>query len=445
MIELEVFLAGRLVGQLSYDSTGNQFGFQYTPGWAEAADAFALVPSLPLKPDPGQTIEAHSRAVRVFFENLLPEGQALEDAASTYGVSKQNVAGLLAVLGQETAGALRILPKGAESAELSEAPLRPLPWAEVSERIRGRAARSFTVWDRRVRLSIAGYQDKLAVYQAAPGEWHLANAPYLASTHILKPEPVNPGLAGMTSNEFVCMRLARAAGLAVAAVQLFHVPEPVLLIERFDRTIRKDSVRRLPAIDGCQALGLPVLSKYERPFGDSRDLAGIRTGASLPLLFGILASVARPAVEKLTLLRWVIFQVLIGNTDAHAKNLMFLQGPGGLTLAPAYDLVAGVLYPGGKREDSYAMAIGDAFKPGELSAFEWANFCRGAGLPPALVRRELVKLATKIVEVLPSVEAAALAEGADAGVIARIREQVRSESGRQLEMAEGIVALARLA
>jgi serine/threonine protein kinase HipA of HipAB toxin-antitoxin module len=46
----------------------------------------------------------------------------------------------------------------------------------------------------------------------------------------------------------------------------------------------------------------------------------------------------QPAVDRLVLLRWAIFQVLIGNADAHCKNLSFFVHPSGVRLAPAYDI-----------------------------------------------------------------------------------------------------------
>ena len=55
----------------------------------------------------------------------------------------------------------------------------------------------------------------------------------------------------------------------------------------------------------------------------------------------------------------MIFQVLIGNTDAHAKNLTFFNGVSGLSLAPAYDLFCGLVYAELPVEDTFAMAIGD--------------------------------------------------------------------------------------
>lgn len=428
--------AGRSrVGWLICDSLANQFEFIYDDEWVASPEGFPLSPSLPLV-SVDQTREAHSLAVKIFFENLLPEGKALEDAAMMCRISKNNVAGLLAVLGKETAGALRIVPDTADVSPADAAPaLRHLPRGELSLRIQERMAIPFAVWDQRVRFSIAGHQDKLAVYQDGHGEWFLADAAHLSSTHILKPEPTNPLLAGLTSNEFICMRLAKAVGLAVAPVELLHIPDSVLLITRFDRVQSDGEVIRLPAIDGCQALGLPAIAKYERPFGYRGDVQDIRAGASLGRLFQLLNRTARPAAEKISLLRWVIFQVLIGNLDAHAKNLTFLCSAGGLSLAPAYDLVSSALYADAQVQDSYAMAIGNAFRPSELSANEWATFCHTTGLKLGLVKRELITLAKKTKDALPRVLAGACSEGARDDVAAKIESFVLDESARQLEMA----------
>lgn len=130
-----------------------------------------------------------------------------------------------------------------------------------------------------------------------------------------------------------------------------------------------------------QALGLSSALKYERPYGDTRDVREVRDGASLPMLFELLERSPRPVAERLALLRWTIFQVLIGNTDAHAKNLSFHVGHEGLSLAPAYDLVWAIAFDGDTVLDNYAMAIGDAFHAAELSPFEWANFAHACGLP----------------------------------------------------------------
>ena len=441
-MRLNVFIEDALVGVLQHDAATNQFAFDYAPAWADSAIAFPLAPKLPLEPDVALSAEHHSRTVRSFFENLLPEGQALDDVAAAYTISKANTIGLIAIMGQETAGALRIGRSDAPSAPHQEE-MRLVTPAELSARIIERPQLPFTIWDQKVRLSIAGYQDKIAVYQDEADQWFLVAGSRYASTHILKPEPQNPHLAGLTTNEFFCMRLAKAIGLPVADVRLHHVPQPLLSVKRFDRHAGPAGVRRIPAIDGCQALGLATLAKYERPYGSTRDVKDIRTGASLPALFRTLKHSAQPVVERLQLLRWVIFQVLIGNTDAHAKNLTFFNHLGGLRIAPAYDMVSGLIYAESPIEDTFAMAIGDAFTVGELTTYEWVNMAELCELPPALVQKELTVLSNRALAELEDTCQNTLAEGAVPSVVAQVAAIVQKEAARQLGIAAGITALAK--
>ncbi len=430
----EVWLDRDLAGWLSYEQGSNRFAFAYAPAWLTRPGAYPLGPTLPLVPAPA-TPDEHSARVRQFFENLLPEGQALDDAAQTYRVSKSNLTGLLIALGRETAGAVRLVLPGA--VEQDQDRRRLLTHKELSERIHARPQTPFTVWDGKVRLSMAGFQDKLAVLEDA-GEWYLAEGPDLASTHILKPEPVNPVLAGLTSNEFFCMRLAAACDLDTARVQLHHIPDAVLSVTRFDRYRQGAAVRRRHVFDGCQLLGLPSGYKYERPYGDNPDVRAVRDGASLPRLFKAIDASPQPVKARLQLLRWLVFQVLLGNADAHAKNLSFHMTAAGLVQAPAYDLVCSAPYREGNVNQAYAMAIGDAFSTQELTPYEWAQFCVATGVSPSLARKELERGVKVIRARLPGVAAAVQQEGAVPEVVQRITEVVEAECARQLALAPHI-------
>lgn len=432
-MELEVHLGADRLGVFSHDPSTDRYAFTYAPAWLARADRFALCAALPLLPDTMLPADEHSRRVRQFFENLLPEGEALDHAAAISKVSKSSIAGLLAALGRETAGALCIgQPNVPGSAPGSQR--RLLTPAELSERIRARPFQPFSIWDARVRLSIAGYQDKVAVYRDDSG-WYLVEGPALASTHILKPEPTREVVAGLTSNEFFCLRLAKAAGVDAALVELVFVPEPVLQIARFDRRFTASGIERVHTIDGCQALGLPVSAKYERPYGSGRDVAHIRGGASYPRLFAMLQDTVRPLQEKRALLRWAIFQILVGNADAHAKNLTFFSTASGLSLAPAYDITSLYALPSQQLDRTYAMAIGDAFDASELSASEWSGFAADCGLPPAFVRRELVAMAKVVSDAAPRVAADTIAARADPTVVRLIADGVQAECDRQIGMA----------
>ncbi len=435
-MHLDVFINAIKLGCLSHDTQSDRYGFIYTKEWLDRADRFPLSAHIPLDSKPSHNPDVSSTNVRQFFENLLPEGSTLDIAAATAKVSKFSVVGLLAVLGRETAGALRILPEGfVEPANRSNR--RPLTRDELSTRIRARPFEAFSIWDGRLRLSIAGFQDKVAVYSEGE-QWFLVDGEQLASTHILKPEPVSAILQSLTSSEFFSMRLAAAVGIRAAAVELLQVPERVLKVSRFDRKAAPFGVERIHVIDGAQALGVSAAAKYERPYGSGRDVKDIRDGASLPRLFDLLQESAKPLLERRALLRWAIFQVLIANADAHAKNLSFYASSEGLSLAPAYDLVSVHAFESTALDRNYAMAIGDAFSAEELSPYEWARFAERCKLPKALVARELELLSDRVRGSLEALGVAVIAEGAEPAVVGRLMAGITRECDRQKNLAPSI-------
>ncbi len=438
-MDLDVFINAIKLGRLSHDSQSNRYSFIYTKEWLDRADRFPLSAHIPLDSAVPATAEVSSTNVRQFFENLLPEGPALDAAATTAKISKFSVAGLLAVLGRETAGALRILPDGFKEPE-TRPNRRLLSREELSIRIRARPFDPFSIWDGKLRLSIAGFQDKVAVY--SEGElWFLVDGEQLASTHILKPEPVSSVLHGLVSSEFFSMRLATAVGIRTADVELLQVPERVLEVRRFDRKTEPFGVQRIHVIDGAQALGVSAGAKYERPYGSGRDVKDIRDGASLPRLFDLLQESAKPVLERWALLRWAIFQVLIANADAHAKNLSFYSNSEGLSLAPAYDLVSTHAFESDALDRTYAMAIGDAFSAEELSAYEWALFAERCKLPQTFVARELSTLSDRVRASLETVGVATIAEGADPSVVDRVTSGIARECDRQKNLASAIAGV----
>ncbi len=440
MVSLDIWAGANLMGVLEHDPRANRFSFVYADGWRQAEDRFSLSPQLPLQGPDGETAEQHSAQVRQFFENLLPEGEALDHAAQAAGTTRSNLVGLLMALGKETAGALRVTlsgDKAASSAVAGPDHLREITPDQLSRRIREREDIPFSVWDGKVRLSIAGYQDKIAVYERE-GRWFLVDGARLASTEIVKPAPMRKQLASLPANEHMSMQLALRVGLDVADTRLVHVPEPVLLVRRFDRMETANEVRRLHVVDGCQALGLAVSMKYERAYGDGAEVAHLRDGVSLPRLFSLLDQSPLPAVDRMGLLRWAIFQVLIGNTDAHGKNVSFYCDERGLRLAPAYDLVCMEALDAGFA-NTYAMAIGDAFSEDELTPYEWAHFAYACKLPFRLVARELDGLTGKVMAVMDELVAAMLPQSVPAAVAQRFKEVVLATCARQRQHVGQIV------
>ncbi|MFA5240861.1 MAG: HipA domain-containing protein [Sulfuricella sp.] len=389
---LYVFDANRSVGIIGYDSREESFSFAYEPQWCAAKDAYPLSPSIPLTgPEPS------SGTVRRFLENLLPEGKALEIVSTTHQISKNNIFGLVRQLGAETSGALSFLPEGVLP-ESRSTRLREIQPDELRQRIEARAQVPFAVWDGRVRMSLAGCQDKLAVY-VHENRFYLVEGA-LASTHILKPEPLDSRLHGLVANEHFCMRLASRLGLKTAEVSIVRVPHAVLVVRRFDREVNNDAVKRIHLVDACQALDLPVSYKYERIFGSGKDVRHVRDGVSFESLFSkIVDYTTQKALTRQALVRWAIFQYLIGNADAHGKNVSFFCGSSGLAIAPFYDLVSVVQYP--ELDHELAMGYGDEFRLEDITPFAWADFAKRVGLQRSFLAREMTRMADSALKAVP--------------------------------------------
>jgi serine/threonine-protein kinase HipA len=412
---LTIDLDRRHLGKIILEDKSEQYGLEYAPSWLDGG-GFSVSPHL----KPG---ECTSESVKRFLANLLPEGRWLEELSVSSHISRSNVFGLIAAIGAETAGALSFR-MGDESQDGLLTSFRPVTSEELAERISQRQNVSIAIWDGKPRLSVAGVQDKLPLLIRTDGVMGFGEGE-LASTHILKFG--TDRALHLVVNEFVCMQLARAIKLPVAEVALARFSEPVLVVRRFDRQLTNDSVIRKHLIDGCQMLDLPPTYKYERPFGKGGDAAVIRSGANLPDLFASCRLCRVPAAAMRDMLNWVLFQLLIGNSDAHGKNISFFVGPAGIDMAPAYDLLNLDMYATQYDRD-FSMAIGDAFAPEDISPWELAEMCERCNLQKRLVANTLTALSGKLFKAMDTVDLSSLLPGEEtdfAGeVIAAIRKNV---------------------
>ncbi len=377
--QLSVWLLGAQVGTLT--QVDGRLQFTYLP-----TAAVPLSQSLPLRVE-----SFDDRASRPFFAGLLPEGGKRRQIAKTLQVSAQNDFALLDSLGGECAGAVTLLEAGqtppvATSSEavqwLSDEQLCQV-WDEMP-------LRPMRAGDQGLRLSLAGAQDKLPVVLGQGGRIRLPldGAP---STHILKP-PI-PSVDGSVFNEAFCMALAAALKLDVAPARIHHVQisgaddpaRPYLLVTRYDRLLSPDGATlRLHQEDFCQALGMFTEHKYQN-----------EGGPGLAQAFALLRSATRPsAPHVLKLLDAVVFNALIGNHDAHGKNLSLLYSAQGAVLAPLYDALCTAVYPA--LTDKMAMKIGGKYKFSEVFPRHWDAFAKEAGLTPAPVRRRILEIAQRL-------------------------------------------------
>lgn len=371
MKTLIVWMAGARVGQLIRKDNGN-LQFRYDAGY----DGPAVSQSLP-----GQDAAHPHAPVRAVFGGLLPEGDVRSALAQTLGVSETNDYGLLAEVGGDVAGALTLLPEGAEPA--GEPASMPLDDATLDRMLRELPQRPLAFdADEGIRLSLAGAQAKVPVIIGGAGVALPTNAA-APTTHILKPEPAR--FPGLVDNEAFCMELARSCEIPVARVrkQTTTSGVPFLVVERYDRDLTADPIRRLHQEDTCQALGRPADRKYQQEGGPSVVEVAELIRACSPV----------PAQELPRLLRAVAFNWIVGNCDAHGKNYSLLYDQGAPTLAPLYDLVSTVIYP--ELTTRLAMSIDGARMLGDVSPGAWATLAKEARYRLPFVEATVDELLTR--------------------------------------------------
>lgn len=300
------------------------WSFQYAAEWLADPLAFPLSPHLPLTAE--RLLDgASKRPVQWYFDNLLPEEGQRTLLAADARLDAADAFGLLAWYGAESAGSLTLLPP--EAAPHMAEPLRPLPDDALEARIRQLPKAPLTHAAIK-RMSLAGAQHKLAVVLQDDALFEPAGA--TPSTHILKPNHPDEDYPHSVINEWFVMRLARRLGLDVPAVHRRYVPSPVYLTKRFDRIAGDQGWQRRHVIDACQLLGLDRSFKYSQ--------------GSMETLAALAGACRSPAVARARLFGWLVFNVLVGNSDAHLKNLSFTVAHEGVQLAPFYDLLSVAVY-----------------------------------------------------------------------------------------------------
>lgn len=353
---LQVFWDDEKIGELKL-AGGKSFAFEYETSWIQSAKALPISLRLPL-----QKGNFTDDAARPFFTNLLPEADLRNMIAKALGVSEKNDFGLLEELGGDCAGALSLLPPGTSPAE--DGRYDPLSPEELDAMIEAIPERPLMAGKDGLRLSLAGAQQKLPVYIDG-GKLHLPRGT-AASSHILKPAITR--YESTVVNEALCMSLAKECGLPVPETAIHGAKNPTLLVQRYDRMRVGGKILRLHQEDFCQALGYSYERKYES-----------EGGPPLAECFRLIdENCAQPIIDKRNLLRWVVYNYLIGNCDGHAKNLSILITDDGVRLAPFYDMMSTEIYPG--LADTLAMKVGGENRPAWILRRHWERLAKEAGV-----------------------------------------------------------------
>lgn len=372
---LPVFYGDRLVGQINGGEVGA--GFVYEESWRAARDAFPISITMPIdQPSFGP------ERFLPWAANLLPEAEQLQMVGRQLGIGAADIVGLLAEIGRDTAGALSF---GAPGARVI-GDWRPIETEVDLEQVLDELPRKpFLVGDEGVSMSLAGVQTKLAV--GVDGEGRICipteGAP---STHILKPD--SNALPGSVQNEAFCLTLARLCGLRTPNVVTGTAGgRSYFLIARYDRVPEEDGWRRLHQEDFCQGLGLPPAAKYERN----------RTGPRGPTAVDMLQFARRHMIapDLLALLDMLVFNILVCNTDAHAKNYSVLLATGRCTMAPLYDVMCAEVF--GHVTRNLAQTIAGKERGEHLKRRHWERFFAEAGLGRAPSLARIRRLAERVI------------------------------------------------
>ncbi len=368
MIRFRVWANVRPMGWFGH-AAGDYF-FEYDPQWLDQPGGYVLAPQFALRPD----LFTGAR-VRSFFENLLPEGTALDDVIGALSLRDPSSFELLGQLGKELPGVLSLLPEHVQPAPLQQ--YRPLPFAVLSARLRNQTP--LLVSNDQAAMSLAGAQNKMGL-RLHPRRNELSESVSTSpTTHILKPDTRQPRYRPSAINEYACMKLARALKLPVPDVWLLRVPEAAYVVQRYDRLDVAGNIIALHQFDGCQLLGHGSGWKYQRQGGL----------VSIPKLVQALNRLPVSGRDRADLLRWVMFNYLIGNADAHVKNLSVLVDEKGFRLAPFYDLLCVRAYG----DVGLALFIGDEDTFDAVGAHSWEALCKDCGFRLPETLRGLRKLA----------------------------------------------------
>ena len=370
--ELGVWLLGERAGTLWLEDA--RLRFRYDTHWLKQSGVMALSQSLPLQ------VEAFDDQVcRPFFAGLLPEGDLRRRIAQQCQLSQANDFGLLAAIGGDCAGAVSLAPRDQAPGPAEVEWLTPTQLITLLAEL---PQRPMLAQRDGLRLSLAGAQNKLPV--VVEGQRIGLPKGSAASTHILK--PAIAAVDNSVTNEAFCMALARMMKLRAAETQIVMAGDQrILLVRRYDRRRADDGGwSRLHQEDFCQALTVPPDLKYQN-----------EGGPDLQACFSLLRRATRPsAPEVIRLLDAVIFNALIGNHDAHAKNFSILYRKQAATLAQLYDLLCTAVYP--TLTDKMAMKVGSKYRFAEVQVRHWEQFAKAAGLSEAQAKKRVAGIAKQL-------------------------------------------------
>lgn len=363
----DVYKAGILVAELA--RRDDRVEFRYLPDHIDGPSVATTLPA------GTEVVVAPGRAVPTYFAGLLPEGRRLTALRSSLKTSADDDFSMLLAVGADPVGDVQVLPAGDPPPSMgdegdSTASFGEVSFADVFEQLVGGVPDP---------VGFAGVQDKVS------GRMISVPLTVGGTSYLLKLDP--PEFPHFVENEQFFLAAARTCGLRVVDSQVVFDRDGHrgLVVARFDRDRTGNSVVGRAVEDGCQVTGRYPGDKY-----------ALDTEA----LFSAMADhcAARPVALR-DLFRQLVFAVVTGNGDLHAKNVSIVDLDGEWRVAPAYDVPSSAPY--GDR--TLALALSGS-RDGQVSRRRLLDGERAMGMPERAALLTLDDLLDRLEPVLDQIE-----------------------------------------
>lgn len=422
MSELLVLINGALAGRAFADKHGNP-RFTYEEAWRNSRSAVPLSLSLPLA-----SADHLADTVAAVLWGYLPDNEhVLQRWATRFHVSPRNPLSLLAHVGEDCAGAAQLVRPERFEDVVDGGPghVEWLDEASIAERLRqvrqdaGQTRRQSDVG----QFSLPGAQPKIALHWD-DGRWGIPQG-RTPTTHILKPP--TGAYEGYVENEHFCLNLARRLGLSVCQSSVLHFDDEIAIcVTRYDRVNQQGRWWRVHQEDFCQALGVMPQRKYQNEGGPSPiQVADVLQQHS-----------SQPKVDRANFFLALVFNWLIGGSDAHAKNYSLLMGSAAdVRLAPLYDITSALPYPEiDRRKLKMAMKVGNHYRWHDISLTDWLKLGKEMGFQDEYVREVLTLVAGNLSEAAEAEREQMRLAGISHPVVDRLVAEISESAVRSLRM-----------
>lgn len=373
---VEVRLHGEPVGVLVNGKKTGSATFRY---YDDAAYDLSL--SLPRSKKEFNVVET-----RNWFEGLLPEGDRHALLAKHFILTAVDYTGLLSEIGYECAGAVTFgdapepdsLVAGTDLAVI----LPTLPHVHEG------------AYDSALRSSLAGFQNKVAAVKWGK-HWLVPHGH--TTTHIIKPE--NARWAGMVDAEAWAMELASHAAKTADTSIIEVGGVRALASTRFDRFYYDGESHPIHQEDLNQALGLSMEHKYAKVGGNKKTMPSFRKLAAL-----LTEHAVDPDRELTELVKQMTVTMVLGNTDAHAKNFGLIHDvEGNVSLSPMYDIVPVVHFI--PKDLQLALTINSIFRIDRVRFYDLVEEAKSWGVDHDKAEKLVRSTVDAVADAVPAAEA----------------------------------------